>query len=787
MTGAQPSDTTQTGPAPAASPFPGVSRRSVWTASALLVAAALLLYGRTALGAYTWAFDDARFIVNNPEIFARRGPWEFLRDFLTEMKTTDPVSPTGIVRPLRTMAWALTAKFSGLDPRAFHGLSVAVFAASSVALLRLLLRLTGSLPASLVGALLWVVHPMQTECVAWVSSLGDLGMAACSFVALEAALRCRGEDRPATVAKVVSLVAATAALLFKETAVVLPALVLAVRAFDARRRGTAPGLRDALTVWPWALLVVVYWFGYRMQVQYGATTHVHTFVLGGSTEGTLATMSRGLAFVYPLEALLPVRPALDWYLPPVTSFADVGAAAGALLLVAAGFVATRGVCAGRTSAVLLVLFFAPLLPVANFPFLLGIPTAERFLHLPLLALAFGSALVVARFPRRGLAAAAVAGLAVVPITWTRTAVWRDDTTLWPATQAAHPSPRAEQYMAAELRKDGFAKLAAARRLGPSPVRDAAESEARAVLERALVHAERAIALWHQSESTTQSRSHVVVEPHVNAANLAFLLDRPDDAIRHAGIAITVGEDRFPQAWYNAANAWRRIGRGACAVDAAIRALDLGMATSDAERDEFARMLVQSAALCDPELETAVALRGLDRAAAVAPDPAAARRSRVLVEEQVRVRIAMRREAAANSPRERALLAVTLAASGTPAGLDEADRIRSELTEAGTWPSAADVHWIQARIETRPGGAAAAAKEYAALAATDRDAEFRAALAAESAYLWDAALLARFRRVAAWEPAGGDDPRPDYARRAAARLAAIPVIAAGGSLPPPIAR
>jgi protein O-mannosyl-transferase len=358
----------------------GSSRRSLAWAALGLVALVALVHGRTLGPGWSWAFDDFRFVVKNPHVLS---PASWLA-FLTDVRTTDPTSPGGIVRPLRTLEFALDARLFGLDAGLFRAHSLLWFAAGATFLLLLLRDLVGDMRAAFVGAAVWVLHPMQTEAVDWISSRGDVASGALVLASVWTGLRARGRGGVA-----VSLVLAALAMLYKESGVVAPALVVLVRHAATGGRGR---VRDALRgAWPWFAVAAAY-LVYRALVQQGPTTHVTAYVLGGSTAGTLATMARGFG-AYVLFAVLPVRPTADWYIDPSRGFADVAAAAWLVVHVTAVVVAFRAFVRGSLLGAAVLWFYVALAPVANWPFFLGIPTAERFLHVPLAGLALAASLL----------------------------------------------------------------------------------------------------------------------------------------------------------------------------------------------------------------------------------------------------------------------------------------------------------------------------------------------------------------------------------------------------------
>lgn len=574
-------------------------RLFAWTVVVAVLAALPHLHGALT---NEWAFDDYRFIVRNPHVTA---PESWVA-FFTDPHTTDPLSPTGIVRPLRTLEFALDHALFGLSPRAFHLHGLAWLALATALLFRWLAALSLPRTAAAFGALVWAVHPMQTEAVAWVSSRGDVAMAACVFGSLLAATRSEGRDRWMAI----SLLLAGMAALYKETGVVVPALIVLTRLVvppPGRERGRfGVALRSSL---PWWGLAGAY-LGYRSLVMVGGMDHVTTHAFAGGTHGALATMSCGFT-AYLTMALLPVRPALDWYLPVRTSFAEPEALLSMLLHVGLAVTALRTMRTRPVVALAIGLFYVPLTPVSNWPIYLGIPTAERFLHLPLAGLGLVAGVSLARLGRATWPAAGAILVALSVGTVTRTADWYDDTTIWPATLATVDSPRAFDYAAAEELKAGNALLTrvATEELSEERVEEL-RARATAHFESSLEHAQAAIAKWHAIERVERSTSFVVVQAFVNAASASWRLGRAAEAGRYAEAALAIGEDLFPQPHYTRALAVLGEGRGAAAYRSMARARELGF---DDPEPEFAWIFRRAAEACEARGELELAAAALDAA------------------------------------------------------------------------------------------------------------------------------------------------------------------------------
>ena len=101
-------------------------------------------------------WDDADHLTENPCVI---GPLGF-----KEIWTT----PRAIYYPLaRTVYWALH-KVVGLNPLPYHLLNGLMYSGSALLLWRVLRQL--NLRAAWFGALLWAVHPVTVQSVAWGQS-----------------------------------------------------------------------------------------------------------------------------------------------------------------------------------------------------------------------------------------------------------------------------------------------------------------------------------------------------------------------------------------------------------------------------------------------------------------------------------------------------------------------------------------------------------------------------------------------------------------------------------------
>ena len=394
-----------------------------------------------------FVYDDHRFIEFNPA----------LRAVDVASYFTDPVTasnPQGIqadiYRPVRTTLFALEYAWFGLSPRGWHTVSIVLHALNVVLCFLLLCALFGrTLPAA-CGAALFAVHPVTSESVAWVSSQGDLLAVTGSLACLLCFLR---GGWPWTIA---GLVAFAVAILSKESALVLPALVLLVAWIrpPARDPMTASLWRrpGTTTFWRLALMggVLIAYFLVRDRVMAGVWAQVP------HPEGSRWASVRGLLdaiVTYAGHLFVPRGFSFDTHTVVPARFGDprVVLGAGFLLstLLAGGF-------ALRTRRYVLAFaclgFLVTLLPVSNVIVPLKTFVADRFLYPGLLCVAAGVGLAVrwmtAGFSARGLRFAgawgALAALVIVCAVFANTAstrnqAWASDVSLWSAVRTDRPT------------------------------------------------------------------------------------------------------------------------------------------------------------------------------------------------------------------------------------------------------------------------------------------------------------------------------------------------------------
>jgi len=192
-------------------------------AASILLAVTLLVFQGVLAGAFV--FDDVPLIVENP-VVTSAGHWRQIF-FGSIWSFRGAADLSHFYRPLQLFAYRLLYWLVGPNPAPFHLLELGIYAGTVCIVFGVGRALLRHDLAAFAGALLWALHPLHVETVAWISGLGDASAALLVMVSFWLFLRAeRASDRRlAHHARAAGVY--FAALLFKELALSFPLLILA--------------------------------------------------------------------------------------------------------------------------------------------------------------------------------------------------------------------------------------------------------------------------------------------------------------------------------------------------------------------------------------------------------------------------------------------------------------------------------------------------------------------------------------------------------------------------------
>ncbi len=181
-------------------------------------------------------FDDSGSVTGNRSIVRL---WPLLGDFEHPGPLNPPVDLPVSGRPLVNLSLAINYYFGQLDPIGYHAFNLVVHVLSAcllMAIVRRTLRLDcfagrftrAAGPLAFIVALLWALHPLQTEPVAYITQRTEL-MVGCFYLAtLYASLRYwEASSKPARIVWLAAgALACLAGMASKEVMVTAPVVVL---------------------------------------------------------------------------------------------------------------------------------------------------------------------------------------------------------------------------------------------------------------------------------------------------------------------------------------------------------------------------------------------------------------------------------------------------------------------------------------------------------------------------------------------------------------------------------
>lgn len=328
--------------------------------------------------------------------------------------------------PLTLLSFAVEHHFFGLEPLVYHLTNVLLHAANVVLILFLVTRLTGSLSVGGWAALIFAVHPMHVESVAWITERKDVLY---SFFYLLAMLDYGSWKRSGNKVQFLrSLFWGILSMLAKPMALSLPLVLVLMDWAEGRKIHRSDILEKG---WYALYIIPILWLTYR----------VHARIPGEETvSSVLLWLWTGVfylrTFLFPLHLspLYAIPEPFQFSNPAVwTHLAGLGLIGWAFL---------KG---GQW------LRWALLYYLVSIFFLLKFDThdpnivADRYMYLPSLGICLWLGVVIDRLLRRHRRVV-LFGVMILFFGWSFTAgrmmmIWENSDTLWTYT-LSHPTNRA---------------------------------------------------------------------------------------------------------------------------------------------------------------------------------------------------------------------------------------------------------------------------------------------------------------------------------------------------------
>ena len=567
-------------------------RRGIFLAAVLIVGAGVLVYSNTFSAPFI--YDDIETIVENRAV---RSPWTAAEGHSSQGASS---------RPVADVTFAINYALDGLNVRGYHAVNLLIHVLAALTLFGVVRRTLAGLgkrgltaegrsaqkvpgpffPAdratlpAFIAALLWLVHPLQTESVTYIVHRYESLLGLFFLLTFYAAIRGMESGRRGWLAA--SVLFSALGMATKERMVVAPLLVLLYdRAFVSGTFKEALGKRRAFYLGlaaTWAVLAVV------------VLRAVH--VAGGFNLGVTPLQYAGIQ----IPAVVHYLQQAFWPRPLVLHCGFEFENGRPILPGAAEIVPSLIILAALVAATVFLVFRRPRwgVPAAWF-FLLLAPTSsilpnweaveEHHTYLPLAGVIVPAVVgfyLAWRTPlgrRIGIALAVLSAAALGTATFARNHDYRSEVSIWEDTVAKRPrSPRAYNNLGNALIRQGHP-------------------------EEAIPHLRRAVEL----------DPHLAL-PHNNLGSALFRMGRAEESLPCFEEAVKL-DPADATAYYNMGTALMKLGRTekalACFREAikldangAAAYTNVGSALLEQGHPEEAIACLKQAIQLDPTLATA---------------------------------------------------------------------------------------------------------------------------------------------------------------------------------------
>lgn len=521
---------------------------------------------------YEFVYDDVTQIVNNHRI----KDWSYIPDYFVShiWVHRDPGENGNYYRPVFLIWLLINYKLFGLNPWSWHFVTVLVHLVATFAIFLLAERLTRDRLTAFFTSLIFGLHPVHIETVAWVSGVTEPLMAVPLIFAFLAYLNNR-EGRPkARLWFLLSLALYSIALLEKETSVVLIGFIFAHEWLfkkGALKEHTQRARLALIRTIPYLTVTALYLMARTIALNgFSHVSKENNFPFSV----TLTTLP-GAVWAYIKLLIFPVGLSADYDTPMVKSpeFWNFYYPALIVASISAGlWKVSRGKPVVQFG---ILLFLFPLLPVLRLSIFGDGFLHDRYLYLPSVGFSLLVAMAIRQLPAgtekvfgqpaRYVAAALVLSCLLVPATTFQTYFWEDDVKLnYRRMETAPNRPDLRFNFAGILFEKKRYEEAAAQyekivELHPqeytSNCRIGYIAMLSGDLDKAELHLRKAI----DTSSGKSSYPHLILGYVLKEAN------RPDEAIQSWRMALEVNS-KTPRAHYGIGFIFREQGKPAHALE-----------------------------------------------------------------------------------------------------------------------------------------------------------------------------------------------------------------------------
>jgi Tfp pilus assembly protein PilF len=403
--------------------------KSNWLHIAILIIATLLAYSKIFnAGFITW--DDPLYVINNKDIQGLG---------VEQMSKWFSQYYVGNYHPLTMLSYAIDFMLGKTAPFIYHLTNILFHIANALLVYVFAKRVTSHIWVALFVALLFAMHPTQTESVSWIAERKNVLYGFFFLSAMNVYTGYAKDEKNVKLLWVVLL--GIASMLSKAAAISLPFALFAIDIWMQRPLGKAKVWLEKLPLFILAGIVV--YVGINAQSE-GEFLNLHPEYTAKHT-----IIFAGYAYVqYIIQLLLPVKLSVLYPYPE-----SIGALHVIFLVLAIGIVAL-GVIAYRKKWWLLagggVFYTANIAIVLQFVQFGEVLMADRYLYIACLGIWIPAVAYLYQWSEKksmrtaALAACSIISLSFLAITYQRNEIWMSELNFWKAIVETFPNSSVAQ-------------------------------------------------------------------------------------------------------------------------------------------------------------------------------------------------------------------------------------------------------------------------------------------------------------------------------------------------------
>jgi len=189
----------------------------------LLIGIVFAVYANSLNGPFL--FDDTILVRDNPLIRSITNISAFFKtDIFAHKAESTPISNS--YRPLQTVTYALDFFLWGNDPQGFHLTSVIIHIINTLLVFLFIKKISGNFSISYLTSLIFGIHPINTQCVSYISGRADLLVATFTLLSIVTYINSKRDKKKGTL--FLSALFYLFAIYSKEIAIIILPLILVI-------------------------------------------------------------------------------------------------------------------------------------------------------------------------------------------------------------------------------------------------------------------------------------------------------------------------------------------------------------------------------------------------------------------------------------------------------------------------------------------------------------------------------------------------------------------------------